>query len=106
MKIYVKALKEELDLGKVREVNDREMMFYNKTFIMHRKDGRLRKIIDCRPINKRLGNNNRYSQRLKSGTGIRQVVEIPGFWLSIPHLHLHSHHQIKNTWNKDNSVHR
>ncbi|KAA6392819.1 MAG: hypothetical protein EZS28_011647 [Streblomastix strix] len=57
MKVYVKTLKVELDRGKVREVKDKEMIFYNKTFIIPHKNGRLSKIIDYRTINKYLKKN-------------------------------------------------
>lgn len=54
IKIYMKALKEELDLGIIRKVKDKDLKFYNKKFIIPRKNGRLRKIIDSRSINKYL----------------------------------------------------
>ncbi|KAA6386359.1 MAG: hypothetical protein EZS28_018116 [Streblomastix strix] len=71
----MKVLKEQLDLGIVREVKDREIMVHNMTFIIPRKDGRLRKIIDCRPINKYLKDvrppQNENFQNM--------IFEIPGF---------------------------
>ncbi|KAA6404258.1 MAG: hypothetical protein EZS28_000216 [Streblomastix strix] len=46
---YQNQLNEELKNGIIKETNS--MQVYNPTFIVPRKDGRLRKILDCRRIN-------------------------------------------------------
>ncbi|KAA6398557.1 MAG: putative reverse transcriptase [Streblomastix strix] len=54
METYQKALQEEIDQGIVVEVGPNQIKYLNRTFIIPRKDKRLRKILDCRPINKQL----------------------------------------------------
>ncbi|KAA6390135.1 MAG: hypothetical protein EZS28_014338 [Streblomastix strix] len=46
---YQNQLNEELKNGIIKETNS--ILVYNPTFIVPRKDGRLRKILDCRRIN-------------------------------------------------------
>ncbi|KAA6353867.1 MAG: hypothetical protein EZS28_050605, partial [Streblomastix strix] len=83
IKVYMKALKEELDLGIVREVKDKEIMFYNKTFIIPRKDGRLRMIIDCRPINKYLKDVPFQNENFQNVCNL----SIKGDWATIIDIH-------------------
>ncbi|KAA6377189.1 MAG: putative Transposon Ty3-G Gag-Pol polyprotein, partial [Streblomastix strix] len=81
--IYMKAVKEELDLGIVREVKDREIMFYNKTFIIPRKDGRLRKIMDFRPINKNLKDVPFQNENFQNVCNL----QLKGDWATIIDIH-------------------
>ncbi|KAA6383816.1 MAG: putative reverse transcriptase [Streblomastix strix] len=79
----MKALKEELDLRIVKEVKDREIMFYNKIFVIPRKDGRLRKIIDCHPINKYLKDDPFQNENFQNVC----KLSIKGDWATIIDIH-------------------
>ncbi|KAA6392037.1 MAG: hypothetical protein EZS28_012435, partial [Streblomastix strix] len=53
-KIYIEALQEEIQQGVVTRIPKEEVLFLNRTFLIPKKDGRKRKILDCRQVNKYL----------------------------------------------------
>ncbi|KAA6382492.1 MAG: putative Transposon Ty3-G Gag-Pol polyprotein, partial [Streblomastix strix] len=53
-RIYIEALQEEIQQGVVTRIPREEVLFLNRTFVIPKKDGRKRKILDCRQVNKYL----------------------------------------------------
>ncbi|KAA6402068.1 MAG: hypothetical protein EZS28_002402 [Streblomastix strix] len=70
--LFHKALQEEIDQGIVIEVNPQSVKYLNKTFIIPKKDGRIRKILDCRQVNQQLGDLKYKSEDFRTVYNIAQ----------------------------------
>ncbi|KAA6370257.1 MAG: putative reverse transcriptase, partial [Streblomastix strix] len=81
--IYQQALEEEIKQGIVKKIKKEEALFFNWTFIIPRKDKRLRKILDCRPINKFLKEESFKSEDIKTVTQLSLIND----WATVIDIH-------------------
>ncbi|KAA6379680.1 MAG: putative Transposon Ty3-G Gag-Pol polyprotein, partial [Streblomastix strix] len=78
-RIYIEVLQEEIQQGVVTRIPKEEVLFLNRTFVIPKKDGRKRKILDCRQV-------NRYLQDISfKGEDFKKVANITlrGDWATV-----------------------
>ncbi|KAA6393808.1 MAG: putative reverse transcriptase [Streblomastix strix] len=89
--IYQYALEVEIKQGIVKKIKKDEALFFNRTFIIPRKDKRLRKILDCRQINKFLKEESFKSEDIKTVTQLSLIKD----WVTVIDIHnAYNHIQI------------
>ncbi|KAA6362348.1 MAG: putative reverse transcriptase, partial [Streblomastix strix] len=81
--IYQQALEKEIKQGIVKKIKKEEALFFNRTFIIPRKDKRLRKILDCRPINKFLKEEPFKSEDINTVTHLSLIND----WATVIDIH-------------------
>ncbi|KAA6400755.1 MAG: hypothetical protein EZS28_003721 [Streblomastix strix] len=59
----------------LKKIKKEEALFFNSTFIIPRKDKSLRKILDCRPINKFLKEDSFKSEDIKTVTQLSLIID-------------------------------